>query len=46
MSAAIKDQTEGKVSQIVGVVVDFEFPEGSLPAIYGMLWSLNSKAKD
>lgn len=30
-------KTIGKVSQIVGVVVDAEFPEGQLPAIYDAL---------
>lgn len=32
------EQTKnGKISQIVGVVVDVEFPEGNLPAIYNAL---------
>ncbi len=30
-------QLEGQVSQIVGVVVDVDFPEGHLPAIYNAL---------
>ncbi len=35
---AIKEATKlGKISQIVGVVVDVEFAEGSLPAIYNAL---------
>jgi F-type H+/Na+-transporting ATPase subunit beta len=29
--------TEGKVNQIIGPVVDVEFPEGKLPAIYNSL---------
>jgi F-type H+-transporting ATPase subunit beta len=29
--------TDGKVTQIVGVVIDVEFPEGKLPAIYNAL---------
>jgi len=31
---ASKAQTEGKVVQVIGPVVDVEFPEGHLPAIY------------
>ncbi len=32
-----QDKTKGKVSQVVGVVVDVEFSEGNLPAIYDAL---------
>ena len=32
-----RQNTKGKVSQIVGVVVDVEFPTGKLPAIYNAL---------
>jgi len=38
MATATKEKTKnGKISQIVGVVVDVEFPAGSLPAIYNAL---------
>jgi F-type H+/Na+-transporting ATPase subunit beta len=37
MATATKQQTKGKVSQIVGVVVDVEFPPDKLPAIYNAL---------
>jgi F-type H+-transporting ATPase subunit beta len=37
MATAAKTKTSGKISQIVGVVVDVEFPLGSLPAIYNAL---------
>lgn len=37
MATATKEQTTGKVSRIVGVVVDVEFPQGQLPAIYDAL---------
>jgi F-type H+-transporting ATPase subunit beta len=35
--AAIAEKTKGKISQIVGVVVDVEFAEGKLPAIYNAI---------
>jgi F-type H+-transporting ATPase subunit beta len=35
---AVAEKTKnGKISQVVGVVVDVEFPEGALPAIYNAL---------
>lgn len=38
MATATKERTaKGKISQIVGVVVDVQFPEGQLPAIYNAL---------
>ncbi len=37
MAQAIATNTKGKVSQIVGVVVDVTFPEDKLPAIYNAL---------
>ncbi len=37
MTEAIKERTKGKISQIVGVVVDVDFPAGNLPAIYNAL---------
>ena len=37
MAVDTKSKTTGKISQIVGVVVDVEFPAGSLPAIYDAL---------
>lgn len=37
MAVATKQQTKGEISQIVGVVVDVEFAEGQLPAIYDAL---------
>jgi F-type H+/Na+-transporting ATPase subunit beta len=38
MATATKNKTnEGKIIQIVGVVVDVEFQEGNLPAIYNAL---------
>lgn len=35
--AAVKEKSIGKISQIVGVVVDVEFEPGHLPAIYDAL---------
>jgi len=38
MATAVKEQTKtGKITQIVGVVVDVEFSTGNLPAIYNAL---------
>lgn len=38
MATATKAQTtNGKITQVVGVVVDAQFPEGKLPAIYNAL---------
>lgn len=37
MPSATAEKTKGKVSQIVGVVVDVEFAGGALPAIYNAL---------
>lgn len=38
MATTVKEKTKnGKISQIVGVVVDVAFPAGSLPAIYNAL---------
>ena len=38
MATATKEkQKTGRISQIVGVVVDVDFPEGQLPAIYNAL---------
>jgi F-type H+/Na+-transporting ATPase subunit beta len=39
MATATKDKTtaKGRISQIVGVVVDIDFPAGHLPAIYNAL---------
>ena len=38
MATATKEKTKvGKISQVVGVVVDVEFSEGHLPAIYNAL---------
>lgn len=37
MATATKDKVKGKISQIVGVVVDVDFPNGYLPAIYNAL---------
>src|SRR6188474_283098 len=34
MSTAATEQNVGKVIQVIGPVVDVEFPEGHLPAIY------------
>jgi len=43
MAAAVNNKT-GKISQVVGVVVDVEFSEGHLPAIYNALeLSLNGQ---
>ena len=36
-TTATKQSTKGKISQIVGVVVDVDFPIGKLPAIYNAL---------
>ncbi len=35
--ATVAKTSNGKISQIVGVVVDVEFPAGELPAIYDAL---------
>lgn len=43
MSTETISKTKGSISQIVGVVVDVEFGEGSLPAIYDAL-SLDTDA--
>lgn len=37
MPITTKEKTSGKISQIVGVVVDVDFPLGHLPAIYNAL---------
>jgi F-type H+-transporting ATPase subunit beta len=37
MTTATSEKTTGKISQIVGVVVDVEFGQGHLPAIYNAL---------
>lgn len=37
MATATKEKVKGKISQIVGVVVDVDFPNGHLPAIYNAL---------
>jgi F-type H+-transporting ATPase subunit beta len=37
MATAVKNNVTGSIAQIVGVVVDVEFPLGSLPAIYNAL---------
>jgi F-type H+/Na+-transporting ATPase subunit beta len=37
MATAVAEKIKGKISQIVGVVVDIEFPIGHLPAIYNAL---------
>lgn len=37
MATKVNEQTTGQVSQIVGVVVDVEFSESNLPAIYDAL---------
>ena len=37
MATDIKVKNDGKISQIVGVVVDVEFTDGKLPAIYDAL---------
>ena len=34
---ATQQKVSGKITQIVGVVIDAEFPEGQLPAIYNAL---------
>ncbi len=46
MAQATKETTKnGKISQIVGVVVDIEFPTGYLPAIYNALEVQNGEHK-
>ena len=37
MAISTKENIKGKISQIVGVVVDVDFPEGKLPGIYDAL---------
>ena len=37
MATATKEKVTGKISQIVGVVVDIDFPKDNLPAIYNAL---------
>src|SRR4051812_37035178 len=49
MAVAVKDVTKvGKVTQVIGPVVDVEFPPGALPEIYTALLltnpSINEKA--
>lgn len=44
MTTATKEQTKGRVTQVVGVVVDVEFEPGHLPAIYDAIsLQLNGK---
>lgn len=45
MATAAKTNVTGKISQIVGVVVDIDFPLGSLPAIYNALEVQNGDTK-
>lgn len=41
---AVAEKTKnGKISQVVGVVVDAEFPEGNLPAIFNAITTENGK---
>jgi F-type H+-transporting ATPase subunit beta len=43
MATVVKQQTTtGKITQVVGVVVDASFPEGKLPAIYNALTLQNN----
>lgn len=37
MATAVTEKVKGKISQIVGVVVDVDFPKDALPAIYNAL---------
>ncbi|MDB5164205.1 MAG: synthase subunit beta, F-type H+-transporting ATPase subunit beta [Candidatus Saccharibacteria bacterium] len=37
MAVSTKEKTVGKISQVVGVVVDVDFPAGHLPPIYNAL---------
>jgi F-type H+-transporting ATPase subunit beta len=37
MSATKVTSTEGRVKQVIGAVVDVEFPKGELPAVYTAL---------
>ncbi len=45
MAQATKDKKIGSVNQVVGVVVDVEFSEGNLPAVYDAL-KLEVKGRD
>lgn len=45
MATAVKNKVIGKISQIVGVVVDVEFAEGQLPAIFDALELENKGGK-
>lgn len=46
MTTAVKSKTnQGKITQIVGVVVDVEFAEGKLPAIYNALEIMQGERK-
>ena len=38
--------TKGKISQVLGAVIDVEFPAGNLPAIYNALKVTNSSIND
>lgn len=40
---ATQQKVSGKITQIVGVVIDAEFPEGQLPAIYNALELTHNK---
>jgi len=41
MSATVTTMNEGKVKQVIGAVVDVEFPKGELPAVYTALTVTN-----
>ncbi len=42
MSASVKDANLGKIKQVIGPVVDVEFPNGKLPDIYHAIRVTNS----
>jgi F-type H+-transporting ATPase subunit beta len=46
MSATKVTSTEGRVKQVIGAVVDVEFPKGELPAVYTALTLTNPSIDD
>jgi F-type H+-transporting ATPase subunit beta len=46
MSATQTTSTEGRVKQVIGAVVDVEFPKGELPAVYTALTLTNPSIDD
>ena len=46
MSATVTTMNEGKIKQVIGAVVDVEFPKGELPPVYTALTVTNPSIDD